>query len=161
FWFLLSRHHRRWARQDVSMKKGAPARADAPRCNWPSPLDTHHLLQRVHDLHEIALRFHHGVDVLVGRGRLVDDVLVLAAFDAFRGGAVVGEGEAALRLAAAHHAARAVRAAIEAVRVALAAHDVAARAHAARDDPELPGLRAHRALAGDVHVLSEVVLLLD
>ena len=80
---------------------------------------------------------HHRVDVLVGRGRLVDHVLVLAALDAFGRGAVVGQREAALGLAAAHHAAGAVRAALEALRVALAAHDVAARAHAAGDDAQL------------------------
>ena len=35
-------------------------------------LHAHHLLQRVHDLHEVALGGHHRVDVLVGSGGLVD-----------------------------------------------------------------------------------------
>ena len=51
---------------------------------------------------------------------------------------VVVDREAALRLAARHHApAGAVRARREGLRVALAAHDVRSRAHAARDDAEL------------------------
>src|SRR5438876_5609238 len=114
---------------------------------FQSPLDAHHLLQRVHHFDEILLRRHHGLDVLVGRGRLVDHVLVLAALDAFGGRSVIGQREAALGLAAAHRTAGAVRAALEALCIALAAHDVAARAHAAGDDAQLPGLRAHRALA--------------
>ena len=50
----------------------------------------------MHHVHQVALRFHHRVDVLVGRGRLVDHVLVLAALDAFGRSAVVSQREAAL-----------------------------------------------------------------
>ena len=47
-----------------------------------SALDAQHLLQRVHHLHEVGLRRHHRVDVLVGHRRLVDHARVLAALDA-------------------------------------------------------------------------------
>ena len=47
-----------------------------------SPLHAHHLLQGVHDLDQVGLVGHHGVDVLVGARDLVDHAAVLAAFDA-------------------------------------------------------------------------------
>ena len=49
-----------------------------------SALHAHDLAQLVHDLDEVALRVHHRVDRLVGGGRLVDHVGVLAALDAAR-----------------------------------------------------------------------------
>ena len=48
-----------------------------------SPLHAHDLLERVHHVHKVVLRFHHSVDVLVGRGCIVDHALVLAALEAF------------------------------------------------------------------------------
>ncbi len=45
-------------------------------------LHAQHLLQCVHDLHEVALGGHHRVNILVGRRRPVDDAGVLAALDA-------------------------------------------------------------------------------
>ena len=89
-----------------------------------SPLDAHDLLQRVNDLHEIALRFHDGVDVLVRGRRLIDDVHVLAALDALGRGDVLLDREALARLGALHRAPRAVAAALEALRVTEPAHDV-------------------------------------
>ena len=47
----------------------------------------------MNDFNEIALGGHDRVDVLVGAGGLIDDALVLAAFDAFGGRAVVLQGE--------------------------------------------------------------------
>jgi hypothetical protein len=47
----------------------------------------------MHDFHEVALRTHHGVDVLVRRRRLVDHVRVLAALDVGRCGVMGGERE--------------------------------------------------------------------
>src|SRR5262245_2014073 len=107
----------------------------------------------MHDLDEIALRVHDGVDVLVSRRRLVDDVQVLAALDALRRHDVLVYREPLARLRARHPAAGAVATAQEALRVAEAADDVRARAHAARDDPELASARAHGAFARDEHVL--------
>ena len=71
-------------------RRGALAAKRTPldqRC-LASPLHAHHLLERMHHIHQVALRFHHRVDVLVGRGRFVDHVLVLAALDAFGRSAV-------------------------------------------------------------------------
>jgi hypothetical protein len=92
-------------------------------------------------------------------GRLVDHVGVLAAFDV-RGG---GDGRPARSASSpgcgsSRGRRRGCRTA-EAVLVAEAAHDETLRAHAARDDAQLALARAHRALAGHVHVLAEVMLL--
>ena len=46
------------------------------------PLHANHLAQRVHHVHQIALRFHHGIDGLVRHRRFVDDIRVLTALDA-------------------------------------------------------------------------------
>ena len=48
------------------------------------PLHADHLAQRVHDVDQIALRFHHGVDGLVRHRSFVDDVRVLTALNAGR-----------------------------------------------------------------------------
>src|SRR5882672_5611314 len=56
-------------------------------------LDTNHLVQSVDDLHQIALRRHDRFDGLVGRGRFVDDLGILTAFDARRHALVVFHGE--------------------------------------------------------------------
>src|SRR5688500_16964303 len=82
----------------------------------PSTLHANDLTQRMHDVDEIALRRHHRVDRLVGRGRLIEHVVVLAALDAGRGLDVVLDREAALGLGARHAASRPVAAAVEALR---------------------------------------------
>src|SRR5690349_19789091 len=76
----------------------------------PSALDADHLAERVHDLDEIGLRRHDGVDVLVGTRRLVDDAFVLAALDTLGRLGVVLDREARLGLAARHGATGAMRA---------------------------------------------------
>src|SRR5690606_873053 len=109
-----------------------------PRSSLPaSALHTEDLLECVDDLDEVALRGHHGVDVLVRHGRLVDHALVLAALDALGRGDVISEREALLGLGPRHDASRTVTAATEALGGALPSDDVRARAHAARDDAEL------------------------
>ncbi len=135
-------------------------RAPVARKRGRSPLDAHHLPQRMHDLHQVALRRHHRVDVLVRGGRLVDHARVLAAFDVRGGLAMLLQRDSCACGGAAHHAAGAVAAAVEAVRVALAAHDETACAHAARDDAELALTRADRALPRDQQRFAEVVLAL-
>ena len=114
----------------------------------------------MNDLHEILLRGHHGVDVLVGHGDLIDHIGILAAFNAFRGLDLIRDGEHLLRLGTAHHTSRAVAAALEALGVSEAANDVASCAHASGDDSQLSALGAHGTLAGDEHVFSEVAFLL-
>ena len=71
---------------------------------------------------------------------------------------VVVEREAPLGLGAATSPGPRRGCSCERLRVALAAHDERLGAHRARDDPQLALARAHRALAGDEHVLAEVVL---
>src|SRR5690348_15071618 len=100
-------------------------------------LDADDLTERVDDVDQVALGVHHGIDVLVGHGRFVDHVFVLAALDAFRGAHMVGHGVATLGFGTRHQAACAVTAATEALGMTLAAHDVRARAHAAGDDAEV------------------------
>ena len=63
------------------------------------PLYTHNLAERMQDVHQIALRFHHGIDGLVRHRSFVDDVRVLTALDAGRCLHVILDGEAALRFA--------------------------------------------------------------
>ena len=55
--------------------------------------DAEDLLQFMHDLDEIALRRDDRLDRLVGAWCLVDDALVLAAFNTGRRGAVIFERE--------------------------------------------------------------------
>jgi hypothetical protein len=52
------------------MQNGAPCPSKVPRtlAGSQSAIHAHHLLQRVHHVDEVALCFHHCVDVLVGRG---------------------------------------------------------------------------------------------
>src|SRR5438309_326140 len=120
-------------------------------CGWPLPytrmfrgepfsslpvlaLHADHLTQRVHHVHQIALRFHHRVDGLVRHRCFVDDVRVLTALDARSCLGVVVQREAALRLRARHRPSGPVTTAHEAFRIALTAHDVRARSHAAGDE---------------------------
>src|SRR4249920_2595018 len=123
------------------------------------PLHAQHLLQGVHHGHQILLRRHHRIDVLVGHRDLVDHVGILAALDPFGRLDLILDREQLLRLGTAHHAAGTVAAALETLRIAEAAHDVAARTHAARDDAQLAALRAHRTLARYEYVLAEMMLL--
>src|SRR5262249_16803518 len=127
----------------------------------PSALHAHDLAERVHDLDEVRLRRHHGVDRLVRHGGLVEDAGVLPTLDAGRRRDVLRYGEAALRFRPGHGAPCPVAAALEALRVALAADDVRLRAHAPRDDPELAASGPHRALPGDEDALTEVALARD
>ena len=82
-------------------------------CGWPLPytrivgeglsalsclsLNAHDLAQRVHHVHQIALRLHHGIDGLVRHRGFVDDVRVLTALDAGSCLGVIVQREAALR----------------------------------------------------------------
>src|SRR5690606_6761240 len=150
-------------RATICKGRDAPTRrAGAPPSarDHPSTLDAHHLSQRVHHLHQVRLRRHHRVDVLVGGRRFVDHGLVLAALDMRGGLAVLLERDAAAGGGAAHHPAGAVAAAVEAVLVTEAAHDEALRAHAAGNDAELVPACAHRALARHQHLAAGVRLLL-
>src|SRR5437764_15338131 len=126
-------------------------RGHAPKaCGWPLhytrivgeglsalpclSLHADHLAKSVHHVHEIALRFHHGVDGLVRHRGFVDDIRVLTAFDAGRCFRMIVQCEAALRLGTRHGASGSVATAHEAFRIALATHDVRARSHAAGND---------------------------
>src|SRR6478735_8603085 len=113
------------------------------------------------DLDQIGLVGHHVVDALVRAGDFVEHTRVLAAHDALRLLDQFSRREGLSCLVAAHPAPGAVRAGMEALRRALAADDVAARAHAARDDAELAGTGADRALARQPDALAEVRLPLD
>src|SRR5687767_13310385 len=122
------------------------------------PLDAHDLTQRVDHLHQVALRVHHCVDVLVSHGRLVDHPRILATLDALGCLHVIGERVALLGSGARQNAPRTMAAATEALRVTLATHDERSRAHAAGDDAQLSLTRPHRALARHEHVLAVVAL---
>src|SRR5437016_2647000 len=130
------------------------------RAFQPSPLALHadDLAQRVHYVHQIALRFHHGVDGLVRHRGFVDDVRVLTAFDAGRCFRMIVQCEAALRLGTRHGASGSVATAHEAFRIALATHDVRARSHAAGNDAHVALTRTYRTLPRDQHVSARAVL---
>src|SRR4029077_18116330 len=94
-------------------------------CSPPcSALHAYHLSQRVHNVHQVALRLHHGVDALVRHRRFVNDIRILTALDPRRRLGVVIQGEAALRLGSRHGTSGSMTTAHEALRIALAAHDV-------------------------------------
>src|SRR5581483_12475648 len=122
------------------------------------PLYADHLAQRVHHVHQIALRFHHCVNGLVRHWSFVDYVRILTALDAGRCLHVILDGEAALCFATRHGASGPVATTHEALRIALAAHYVRTRAHAAGNDPHVPFPRTHCSFARDEHVLAIVVL---
>src|SRR5262245_40968930 len=126
-----------------------------------SALHAQDLLERVHHLHQVGLVRHDLVDVLVGARDLVEHALVLAADDALRLGLQIRDGKRLLGRVAAHPAPRAVGAGVEALGRTPAPHDVAASAHATRDDAEVAGARADRALAREPDVLTEVPLAPD
>src|SRR5687767_1351402 len=71
-------------------------------------LNADDLAEAVDDLDEVALRFHHGLDGLVGGRRLVDHAGVLPALDALRRLLVIGDREPPLGLRARHGASGAV-----------------------------------------------------
>src|SRR5262245_2377833 len=104
---------------DTRGKRSMPPPACFRQCfpwvsgsSYPDPeglaLDADHLAQLVHDLDQVRLGGHHGVDRLVGHGRLVDDILILAALDPGRGPDMVLDREAPLGLVARHRPARTV-----------------------------------------------------
>jgi hypothetical protein len=69
----------------IACDKVDPARAPGgARAGAPTTLDAHDLSQCVHDLHQIRLRGHDGIDVLVGHRRFIDHACILAALDAAR-----------------------------------------------------------------------------
>src|SRR5262249_38248678 len=122
------------------------------------PLYTYNLAQRVHHVHQIALRFHHSVNRLVRHRSFVNDIRVLTALDAGGCLVVIVQREAALRLPTRHGPARPLATTHEAFRIALAAHDVRTRAHAAGNDSHVALTRTHCSLACDEYVLAIVVL---
>src|SRR5688572_27352850 len=157
-----------------SMRNACPVqmareRAERRICPPPSPCDpsiliTHSsfhaydLLQRSHDLNEIALCMHDRVDILVRRWRLIDHIRVLTALDAGGRRRMLGNTEALTRFGARHTTSRAMAAALETLGVSESTHDVRTRAHAPRDNPELATARANRTFACNQHILAEVLL---
>lgn len=117
-----------------------------------SAFDADDLLERVHDVDEVAFRRDDGVDVLVARWSLVDDALVFAALDAARLLGEIRRGERSLRFLTAQSPAGSVRAAREGIGVAFAAHDEAARAHASGDDAEIAFASSNGSFARDEHI---------
>src|SRR5215470_8278332 len=131
------------------------ARVDAR--SPPLPLHTHHLPQRVHNVHQIALRLHDRINRLVRHRRLIDHIRVLSALDASRRLHMILHCEPTLGLRTRHRSARPMAATHEALRIALAAHDVRSRAHASRDNPHIALTSPHRTLTGNKHILAIVV----
>ncbi len=114
----------------------------------------------MHHLHQLLLRAHHRIDVLVGHGDLVDHLLVFAAFHMSRGPPLVFHGESALGLGPAHHPAGTMAAGTERFLVAQPSHDEALGAHRAGNDAQLPFLRRHRPFARHQHFSPKMLLAL-
>src|SRR6266478_7003010 len=121
------------------------------------PFDTHDLTQRVHHVHQIALRLHHCVDGLVRHRCFVDDVRILTAFHARSCLGVVVESESALGFRTRHGASSSMATAHETFRIALAAYDVRTRSHAAGNNSHVALTRTHCTFTRDEHVLAVVV----
>src|SRR5579864_5670579 len=95
--------------EDPSMRiiKFSPGRAllllrGSP--HFRSSLDANDLSQRVHNFHQVALRGHHGLNWLISRGRFVDDLSVLSAFDSCCHSLVVFDRKTPLRFGTGHRA---------------------------------------------------------
>ncbi|MNC56714.1 hypothetical protein D3C75_1063330 [compost metagenome] len=114
----------------------------------------------MHDLHQLPLRSHHCVDVLVGHRYLIDYRLVLAALHMRRGPPLVFHGKAAFGLGPAHHPAGTMAAGTERFLVAQPSHDEALGPHRAGNDAQLPFLRRHRPLARHQHLSAKMLLAL-
>src|SRR6267378_4204831 len=110
------------------------------------------------DFDEVALRVHYVRDGFISRRRLVDDVCILTALDTQGCRFVIGDGEPASCFGSRHRTARAVAAAIEAFRIAEPASDKALRTHTARDYSHITRTSTNRSLAGNVDILSIVML---
>src|SRR5262245_15416498 len=121
-----------------------------------STLDADDAPQGVDDFHQIHLRGHDSIDVLVRHGRFIDDACILAAFDTRRCCGMLVDGKPAFGLAARHATAGAMGARLKAFRVALAAHDIGFGAHRTGNDAKVPGTRPHRTLASDPDGLAEM-----
>src|SRR5262245_25943466 len=95
----------------------------------PSRLSFHadHLPERLDDLHEIRLGGHHRLDRLVRRRSLVDYILILPAFHAFRHSLVIFYCKSALGFVARHRTPGAMTATAETLRVPFALNDVGTR----------------------------------
>ena len=111
------------------------------------------------NFNQICLCSHDCYDVFVRAGRLIEHPGSLFTFNSGRGLFMICHGELSARPRPGHQAAGAVGAGLEAMNTAPARDDERLRSHAAGDDPELIQLGAHRALARDQDVLSEVPLL--
>ena len=110
--------------------------------------------------HQITLRVHHFVDVLVGHRNLIDDRRILAALDMSSRADLVCNGEGIFGFGAAHGPTGTVAARAERLLVAETANDEAFGAHGAGNDPQFALLRRHRPFAGDQNVFTEVPLFL-
>src|SRR5215469_14519782 len=105
-----------------------------------SSFHAHHLVQGMHNFHQVLLCRHDRLDGL-------------AAFYAFGHSFVVHHRESAFGLRARHGAARAMVATHKAFRVALAANDERARSHAAGNDTQVAFASTDSAFASDQNVL--------
>src|SRR5450631_832786 len=110
----------------------------------------------MHDFHEVALRVHHSIDILVRHRNLVDDVGIFSALDTLGRLDLIRDGEPALCLGARHGATRTVTATLKRLGIAFAADDVRTRPHGAGNDAKLALARAYRALAGYQHLFAEM-----
>src|SRR5579864_3187950 len=118
------------------------------------PFYTYNLAERVHYLHQIALRFHYSVDRLVRHRCFVNDFRVFTALDAGGCLCVIIQREATLRLGTRHGTSGSMTTTHEAFRIALAAHDVRTRAHAARNDSHVALTCTHCSFTCDEYVFA-------
>src|SRR5260370_21459915 len=121
-------------------------------------LHADHLLERVHNLNQIFLRFHHRGDRLVGAGSFINHIGILAAFNARSGCRVIGQREFTLGLAPGHGPTRPAAPPHDAHRVSQPAPNERLCPHAAGDDAHIALTRTHGALAGHHDVLTVLVL---
>src|ERR1700727_2139156 len=110
------------------------------------------------DLDQVPRVVHDRVDVLVGRGDFVEERTGPAPLDALHGRVELGPAERLPGGVAAVLAARAMRRGVEGDPAALPGHHVGAGAHGAGYQSRRTCRRVDGALAGDPHVLPEMLL---
>jgi len=101
----------------------------------------------MHNVDQISLGRHDGVDILVRLRSFVDYVLISTTFNSDSGSIVVGQSETPLGFSAGHRSASTVATGMETLRISLSANNEGLGSHRSRNDPKVASSGADGALS--------------